>query len=143
MENNLLNKEYWWEYLKNNLKKKMRNNLPLKTITGVENKILEVDDDYFVVRSVRSKKNKNRPITKKRVECVLKIILDKGYYDVDIKDMAKACLDLNDGSNLKGANTSIIRGLLTELPFVTEGESASKIVFVPALYEQAKWGITV
>lgn len=141
MENNLLNKDYWWEYLKSSLKKKMRNNLPLNTITGVENKILEVGEDHFVVKSVRGKEN--RKITKERVEKVLQLVVSKGYYDVGVEDMSKEFLKLKDGSNLKGAHTAIIRGLLTELPFVTEGERATKIVFVPALYDQAKWGFTI
>ena len=140
MEDNLLKKEYWWEFLKNNLKKKMRNNLPLETITGVKNKILEVGEDFFVVKSERGKEN--RKITKERVEKVLQLVITKGYYDVYVEDMSKEFLTLKDGSNLSGAHTAIIRGLLTELPFVTADEkSAQKIILVRALYEKAKWGI--
>lgn len=135
-------KERWWELLRDIVKEKYHKGEPLETITGVKNKILEVGEDYFVVKSERGKKN--RKITKERVERVLQMVLKEGYYSVHPKteDMSPALRNLNDGSNLRGgAHTSIIRGLLINLPFIIEGGRATKIVFSPVNYDKAKWGI--
>lgn len=135
-------KELWWVFLRDIVKEKHSKGEPLETITGVRNKILEVGEDYFVVKSEQGKKN--RKITKERVKRVLQMALNKGYYSVYPKaeDMSAELLNLNDGSNLKGgAHSSIIRGLLINLPFIKEGGRATKIVFSLADYDKAKWGI--
>lgn len=141
MEANFKRKEYWWEFLKEVIKEKYQNGEPLETLSrGVKNEILEVGDDFFIVRSEKRKSLDSRKITKKRVEFVLKVVIKYGYYDSKVAEKYKELLTFNDQSGIWGAHTSIIRGLLIFLPFIKKS-GKSGIVFSASDYDKEKWGI--
>ncbi len=141
MEDKFGGKEYWWEFLSNVLEQKYQRGEPLITLgRNVKNKILEIGKDYFKVKSEQGKKDRN--ITKERVEFVLCVLINRGYFDSKVANEYTELRYLNDKSGEIGAHTSIIRALLVNLPFI-EKEKRSRIVFLPAYYDKDKWGIKV
>lgn len=138
----LRGEEYWWFFLKSKVEQKYRSkpSIPLLTLhKKVPNRILEIGDTYFKVRSDQG--NEDRIITKKRIEFVLCETIRRGYFDSKVAEEYKELMNFDDLSGLKGANTSIIRALLVDLPFVEKDKKSSRIIFVPAECDKDKWGI--
>ena len=129
---------YWWIFLKDRLKQKKEKGEALLTLDRkVPNKILEIGEDYYKVRSAKG--HKDRKITREKVEYVLRIVIKEGYFDSKVAEKYGELMHLDREF---GANTSIIRPLLAELPFINHVER-SGIAFSAGDFDKDKWGIEI